>query len=382
MRTIKTEGLDILCWAMEAEEGALSQARNIAMLPFAHHHIALMPDTHQGFGMPIGGVMAAIGHIVPNAVGVDIGCGVLASRTSLKEISREDLKRVLGAVRKAIPMGFKHRDKPLEIEPPPQGARIVQQEHKSARRQVGTLGGGNHFIEVQKGDDGFIWFMVHSGSRNLGKKVCDHYNALAKETMNSGKGFIVPKAWDLAYLNADAEGGRGYIIEMEYCQRFAKLNREIMSQVIAEIFEDVTGANVLESHNVHHNYARREFHYGKDTWVHRKGATSAKAGEIGIIPGSQGTKSYIVKGRGNPLSFESCSHGAGRVMGRKQAQRTLSLEQEIERLEAKGILHGLRGVRDLDEAASAYKCIDIVMEEQKDLVDIHIELTPLGVIKG
>jgi len=382
MKTFKTDGLDILSWCIFPEDGALAQAKNIAKLPFAHKHIALMPDTHQGFGMPIGGVLAAEGTIIPNAVGVDIGCGVIATRTTLKDIERADLKLILGAIRKDIPLGFNHRKTPLEIEDVPKGAKIVAQEHKSARKQVGTLGGGNHFIEFQKGSDGYIWFMVHSGSRNLGKKVCDHYNALAKETMNSGKGFIVPKAWDLAYLNTDSKGGQDYIVEMEYCLRFAKLNREIMSNVIAEILEDVTGGKPAESFNVHHNYARREHHYGKDVWVHRKGATSAKAGEMGIIPGSQGTKSYMVKGKGNPLSFESCSHGAGRIMGRKQAEKTLNLEREIEKLDAQGILHAIRGVRDLDEAAGAYKDIDIVMEEQKDLVDIFVELTPLGVIKG
>ncbi|MCL2350160.1 MAG: RtcB family protein, partial [Defluviitaleaceae bacterium] len=338
----------------------------------------LMPDTHQGFGMPIGGILATIGHILPNAVGVDIGCGMLATRTSLTNIDKDDLKQVLGAVRKSIPLGFNHRKNPLEIEPPPSNAPIVGGQHKKARHQVGTLGGGNHFIEVQKGDDGHIWFMVHSGSRNLGKQVCDHYNKLAKE-QSANK---IPKAWDLAYLAADSPAGQQYITEMEYCLRFAKRNREVMSEVIAEILNDITGAAILESYNVHHNYANKEHHYGKDVWVHRKGATSAKSDEIGIIPGSQGTKSYIVKGKGNPLSFNSCSHGAGRVMGRKQAQRILNLEEEVRKLDEQGILHGIRGVHDLDEASGAYKNIDIVMTEQKDLVDIFVELSPLGVIKG
>ncbi|MCL2620369.1 MAG: RtcB family protein [Defluviitaleaceae bacterium] len=377
MKTFKTDGLDILSWCLEPEEGALEQARNIAALPFAHKHIALMPDTHQGFGMPIGGVLAADGAIVPNAVGVDIGCGVLACRTSLTDIEHDDLKEILGAVRHTIPTGFNHRKTPLDIEPPPDNAPIVAQEHKSARKQVGTLGGGNHFIEFQRGSDGFIWVMIHSGSRNLGKKVCDHYNAVAKAVTKD-----IPKAWDLAYLKADSDMGRQYITEMQYCYRFSLKNREVMLGDIAQIVKDMAGGEMGEVFNIHHNYASLEHHFGKDVWVHRKGATSAKDGEIGIIPGSQGTKSYIVKGLGNPLSFNSCSHGAGRVMGRKQAQRTLSVEEEKAKLDALGILHGIRGVKDLDEASSAYKNIDVVMAEQADLVKIHVELTPLGVIKG
>lgn len=377
MRIFKTDKLDILSWCQHPEETALQQAKNLALLPFAHKHIALMPDTHQGFGMPIGGVLATDGVIIPNAVGVDIGCGVLASRTSLKDVEHAQLKAILGEIRRLIPTGFNHRKTPMDIEPPPKNAPIVNNEHKSARKQVGTLGGGNHFIEFQKGSDGFVWIMIHSGSRNLGKKVCDHYNALAKSVTKD-----LPKSWDLAYLMADSDAGQKYITEMQYCYRFSLKNRQVMLDDIAKIVEDLTGGKIDETFNVHHNYANLEHHFGKQVWVHRKGATSAKEGEIGIIPGSQGTKSYIVKGLGNPLSFHSCSHGAGRIMGRKQAQRTLSLEEEKAKLDALGILHGIRGVKDLDEASSAYKNIDTVMAEQTDLVKIHIELTPLGVIKG
>ena len=382
MKIIKTDGLQILSWCNEPEEGALEQARNIARLPFAHRHIALMPDTHQGFGMPIGGVLAAIDTIVPNAVGVDIGCGMLACRISIHDITKDEIKQVMGLVRKAVPLGFNHRKTPVEIEDAPKDAPIVQQEHKSARHQAGTLGGGNHFIEIQRGSDGYIWFMVHTGSRDIGKKVCDHYNALAKE-LNARRRVDIPRAWDLAYLPTDTKEGQQYITEMEYCQRFSKTNREYIKAAIIEAFGEVMGNFTIdESYNVHHNYARREHHFGKDVWVHRKGATSAKAGEAGIIPGSQGTKSYIVTGLGNADSFESCSHGAGRVMGRKEAMRRLSLEDEIRRLDEAGVVHGMRNKNDLDEAASAYKDIDVVMEEQKDLVKIKVELTPLGVIKS
>ncbi|MCL2843102.1 MAG: RtcB family protein [Oscillospiraceae bacterium] len=385
MKLIETPGLHIKSWCDEPEAGAIEQAKNIAQLPFAHQHIALMPDTHQGYGMPIGGVLAAVDTIIPNAVGVDIGCGMLACKTTLQDIRQGEIRKIMGLVRESIPTGFHHRKTPLTIKAPPKNAPIVQAEHQSAQHQVGTLGGGNHFIEIQRGSDGHIWFMIHSGSRNLGKKVCDHYNALAKRLHARWPG-AVPAKWDLAFLPIDTEEGQQYIAEMEYCQQFAAENRRVMFDDILGAFEKVIpGAAVCDGEsaiNVHHNYARLEHHFGKDVWVHRKGATSAQEGEMGIIPGSQGTKSYIVTGLGNQDSFCSCSHGAGRKMGRKEAQRTLSLEAEIAHMDKQGIVHGIRNKRDLDEAAGAYKDIDVVMEEQKDLVEIAVELTPLGVIKA
>ena len=385
MKIIETPGLPIFSWCSEPEAGALEQARHIAQLPFAYHHVALMPDTHQGYGMPIGGVLALENTVIPNAVGVDIGCGMLACQTSLEDITQDEIKQIMGLARKSIPVGFNHRKTPLQLDPPPENAAISNAEYQSARHQLGTLGGGNHFIEIQRGSDGHIWFMIHSGSRNIGKKVCDHYNALAKRLNKQGQSGVPPK-WDLAALSMDTAEGRAYIAEMDYCQRFALRNREVMAEHICEAFTQVFGPGVAvperPTYNIHHNYASLEHHFGKDVWVHRKGATSARADEMGIIPGSQGTKSYIVRGLGNPDSFCSCSHGAGRIMGRKEAQRRLSLADEIRRMDERGIIHGIRGVRDLDEAAGAYKNIDLVMAEQADLVEIAVELTPLGVIKG
>ena len=385
MKIIETAGLPIKSWCGDPEEGAMEQARHIAALPFAYHHIALMPDTHQGYGMPIGGVLATLDTIIPNAVGVDIGCGMLACQTSLREISQEEVKRIMGLLRGRVPVGFKHRATPLEIPPPPVNAPIAKEEYESARCQVGTLGGGNHFIEIQRGSDGHIWFMVHSGSRNIGKKVCDHYNALAKK-LNAKQKSAVPANWDLAFFPTDTQEGRQYIAEMGYCQAFAAENRRVMADEILAVFAEARGLSTAElsirTVNVHHNYAQKEHHFGQDVWVHRKGATSARAGEAGIIPGSQGTKSYIVTGLGNAESFCSCSHGAGRRMGRKEAQRSLSLTEEKRRMDERGIVHGIRSAKDLDEAAGAYKDIDLVMEEQKDLVDIAVELHPLGVIKA
>lgn len=382
MRVFKEGGLPVKSWCNEPEQGAIEQAANLSRLPFAYHHIALMPDTHQGYGMPIGGVLAANSAIVPNAVGVDIGCGMLAAQTNLTSIQEGEIKRIMQIIRETVPVGFKHNETPSEIEAPPANAPIATQEYESARFQAGSLGGGNHFIEIQRGDNGFLWFMLHSGSRNLGKKVCDHYNKAAKQ-INEKWFSGVPKEWDLSFLPVDTEEGQAYIAEMEYCQRFALENRKIMQSRISDAFRAVMpDFSVLSVVNIHHNYARLENHFKKNVWVHRKGATSAKAAEIGIIPGSQGTKSYIVRGKGNPESFMSCSHGAGRRMGRKQAQRQLSLEDEIKAMDAKGIVHSIRELADLDEAPGAYKDIDVVMAEQTDLVDILVKLSPLAVIKG
>jgi tRNA-splicing ligase RtcB len=260
---------------------------------------------------------------------------------------------------------------------------VVKREYKSARKQVGTLGGGNHFIEVQKGSDGYIWLMVHSGSRNIGKQVADHYNNIARSINRSRGASAIPDSWQLPSLHLDSREGTTYLSEMEYCLSFARASRNAMMTVVQSIFLDhLPGARFREIIDVAHNYASRERHYDRDCIVHRKGATRAFADETGIIPGSQGASSYIVRGLGNPESFCSSSHGAGRVMGRKEAVRRLDLEKERGLLEKKGIVHSLHSNRDLDEAGSAYKDIDRVMELQKDLVEIKVKLEPLGVVKG
>ena len=379
-------------WLDEIEDGAMEQVKNLANLPFAFKHIAIMPDSHQGYGMPIGGVLATQNVIIPNAVGVDIGCGMCAVKTSLTEIDTEVLKKIMGEIRKAIPVGFnKHKVKQdLGFMPRHSGnlddRPIVKREYENAFYSVGTLGGGNHFIEIQKGNDGHIWIMIHSGSRNLGKQVADYYNKLAIE-LNKKWQSQIPEEWELAFLPEDSDEGQAYIKEMQYCVDFALANRKLMMERIVDIFQKQFTAQSpmfepLEFINIAHNYAKKETHFGKEVWVHRKGATLASEDTIGIIPGSQGTKSYIVKGKGNIHSFKSCSHGAGRKMGRKQAERTLNLEEEIKKLDDQGVLHGIRGISQLDEAPGAYKDIDTVMKNQEDLVEILVELTPLGVIKG
>jgi tRNA-splicing ligase RtcB len=373
-------------WTDEVEESAMNQIRNLSALPFAFHHIAIMPDVHMGYGMPIGGVLATEGVVIPNAVGVDIGCGMCAVETSLASITVDDIKSIMGEIRKAVPVGFSHQPKAQDESLMPHVSGfpeipIVGREYNSALKQIGTLGGGNHFIEIQKGSDGHIWIMIHSGSRNLGKQVADYYNKKAV-AVNTEWLSPVPKEWQLAFLPVENVIGMEYLAEMDYCVKFALANRKLMMDVICGIFYQQTGCDFKPAINIAHNYASIENHFGRNVMIHRKGATLAREGTIGIIPGSMGSKSYIVRGKGNPDSFNSCSHGAGRKMSRTQAQRELSLEDEIATLDKQGIIHGIRNAKDLDEATGAYKSIDEVMANQADLVDILVELTPLGVIKG
>jgi len=388
-RVVTTEKLPIKLWLDDIEAGAFEQARNLANLPFLFKHVAVMPDAHQGYGMPIGGVMAAEEVVIPNAVGVDIGCGMCAVKTSLAMLSTDKIKAVLSGIRKTVPLGFQHHKKKQDpsLMPTTEGRPlsdfpIIAEEYNNALTQLGTLGGGNHFIEIQKGNDGHIWLMIHSGSRNLGFKVANHYNRLAID-LNRRWGSKIPEKWQLAFLPVDNAVGQKYLREMHYCVDFAYANRKLMMQRVKDaLMAVVPGVTFDQIINIAHNYAALETHFHKNVMVHRKGATSAREGEIGIIPGSQGSPSYIVKGRGNTDSFQSCAHGAGRKMGRKQAQRQLNLAQEQQRLEDQGIIHAIRHVRDLDEAAGAYKNIDEVIENQIDLVEVIVELRPLAVIKG
>ena len=390
MKIISENKVPIFSWCNDPEDEAIEQASNLANLPFVFKHIALMPDTHAGAGMPIGGILATNGVIVPNAVGVDIGCGMLAKKTNLKvsEIPLEKLKEIMGLIRKEIPVGVGNIRKGNEIKIvedlmlPSSLNKIISSEYNNARASLGTLGSGNHFIEFQKDDEGYLWFMIHSGSRNLGHKVAVYYNDIANK-MNRKYYSSVSEDKNLAFLPLNSAESNDYYHAMQYCVEYALRNRQAMERIISLILINNFSSIIMEqSINIAHNYARIENHFGENVVVHRKGATSAKEGEIGIIPGSQGSKSYIVRGKGNPKSFMSCSHGAGRKMSRTKAKKELNLAEEIKRMDDLGIIHGMRNVSDLDEAASAYKDIDIVMDEQKDLVDIITELTPIAVIKG
>jgi tRNA-splicing ligase RtcB (3'-phosphate/5'-hydroxy nucleic acid ligase) len=372
-KVITSESKPIKLWLDDIEEGALDQAKNLANLPFIFKHVAIMPDSHQGYGMPIGGVLATKGVIIPNAVGVDIGCGMSAVRLDTDMI---ELPNFIELIKQLVPVGFSRHQKKQEwhgFNDAPD-IPIIQQELEAAHYQLGTLGGGNHFIEIQKGSDGYIWIMLHSGSRNFGLKIANEYHKKAKQMCEKWVSDI--PTLDLAFLPMDTAEGREYFEAMNYALRFARENRKLMMQNVLSLIP----YKGLDGVNIHHNYAAYENHFNTNVIVHRKGATKATEGLKGIIPGSQGTKSYIVEGLGNPDSFMSCSHGAGRKMGRKQAQRELSFEDEAKKME--GIIHSVKSVDDLDEAPGAYKDIDVVMDNQKDLVKISVELTPLAVIKG
>lgn len=392
MKIINTGKIPVKMWLENVEGAAMEQIKNLADLPFAFHHVAIMPDAHCGYGMPIGGVLATKGVVIPNAVGVDIGCGMSAVKTSIRadEIEKEELKKIMGLIRDVVPVGFNHHAQKQDEDLMPTGigadgsSLVFHLEYYRALYQLGTLGGGNHFIEFQKDNEGYVWVMIHSGSRNLGKRVADHYNRIAVELNERYFHFlVVPKEWQLAFLPVDAQEGIDYMIEMNYCVNFALANRDLMMTRIIEVMQDILPQfSVDPMFNIAHNYAAIEHHFGSDVMIHRKGATLAREGTIGIIPGSQGTKSYIVRGKGNADSFTSCSHGAGRVMGRKEAQRKLSLEEEIKKLDDQNIVHSVRSVEDLDEASGAYKSIDEVMHNQADLVDIVYELSPIAVIKA
>ena len=395
MRIIEEEGaIPIKMWLDYLEDGAEEQARHLARLPFAFHHIAIMPDSHQGFGMPIGGVLATKNYIVPNAVGGDIGCGMNAVKTDIKaaDITYDKVKEIIEKARKLIPVGQNSREKDYkEYEdrlpklPSFQEPLSVEKEIPTSIRQLGTLGGGNHFIEIQKGNYGFVWLMLHSGSRHLGQVINNSYNGKAVK-WGYDKFHEIPPKWDLAPLPAstntkDDSIGVRYVREMEYAVEYAFENRKLMMELLQDSVNKVfPKTEFSEMINIAHNFVAMESHFGEWVYVHRKGATRAYKGQLGIIPGSQGTFSYIVRGRGNPESFMSCSHGAGRKLSRNKAKEQLKLSEQQRLME--GIVHDINSQKALDEAPGAYKDIEQVMENQKDLVDIMVKLKPLGVLKG
>lgn len=390
MYEIELNNVPVKIWAKGVDPHAMKEIVNLSTLPFIFHHLAFMPDVHGGKGMPIGGVLATRGVVIPNAVGVDIGCGMCAVKTSLRveDITTEVLrKQILRGIRKQIPLGFDHHKTAQDEAFMPQEfdidkMTVVKRQYVSATKQVGTLGGGNHFLELQKDTEGQLWIMIHSGSRNLGAQVGMYYNEQAKALNRRWFSSVNPDI-DMAFLPMQSDEAHSYWDEMSYCVEFALCNRRLMMQRICQTIGDVYPDTQFEPMiNIAHNYACRENHFDVNVIVHRKGATRAVLGETGIIPGSQGTRSYIVEGLGNPDSFQSCSHGAGRLMSRTEAVRTLSLEDEVAKLEAQGIVHAIRGKKDLEEAAGAYKNIDDVMANQTDLVKIVTELAPVAVIKG
>jgi tRNA-splicing ligase RtcB len=385
-QTIETEALPIRVWAVgeiDLDDQVFVQARNLANLPIAREWICLMPDYHVGYGMPIGGVLATEGGVVPNAVGVDIGCGMIAARTAFMagDFSRDQLQAVREAVHARVPVGLKHHESrqplPEDLVADSRELPRVSAEIDRAAFQVGTLGSGNHFIELQRDEEGRLWIMLHSGSRNVGFRVCNHYHGEAKALMQA-LGVELPDM-DLAYLPADSPLHDEYLAEMAWCMRFAEANRIHMFGEVCDAIEEVIGARPGFDlrFDTHHNFARMERHSGKELLVHRKGAVRAEG--LVTIPGSMGTASYIGEGLLPAASFETCSHGAGRVMGRKEANRTISHEQAVAQMS-----HVVFGVRagDYDEMPVAYKDIDNVMQAQADLVRPVHRLLPLAVVKG
>lgn len=382
--------IPVKIWAKTVDPHAFKEISNLSTLPFVYHHLAFMPDVHGGKGMPIGGVLATKNVVIPNAVGVDIGCGMCAVKTNLRveDISSEVLRKgIMRGIRSRIPLGMDHHKGRQDEALMPQGFDVdslwvVSHQYVSATRQIGTLGGGNHFIELQRDSEGYMWIMIHSGSRNLGLQVGEYYNKIAKELNSRWYSNIDPEI-QMHFLPLKTKEFKDYWDEMNYCIQFAFCSRSLMMERIKEVIADcIPEAKFEPMINIAHNYAAWENHFGENVIVHRKGAVRAREGEVGIIPGSQGTKSYIVEGLGNPDAFMSSSHGAGRVMSRTEAVRTLSLQGEIEKLESRGIIHAIRCQKDLEEAASAYKDIDEVMANQADLVKITTSLEPIAVIKG
>jgi len=368
----------------------MQQIENLTTLPFLFHHLAIMPDVHAGKGMPIGGVLACKDAVVPNAVGVDIGCGMCAVKTNWKvgDIPSDILKNeIINGIRQRIPLGMSHHEEAQDAKYMPQGydidkMAVVKTRQHSALHEIGTLGGGNHFIELQKDEEDNLWIMIHSGSRNLGARVGAYYNNMA-EKLNAQWHSAVSPDINLAFLPRGTKEFGMYWEEMKYCVDFALCNRRLMMMRIEEVLADsLKGIEFEPMINIAHNYAACENHFGHDVFIHRKGATLARKGVTGIIPGSQGTASYIVEGLGNAESFCSCSHGAGRVLSRKAAIQSLSMAEEVARLEARGIVHAIHCQDDMQEASGAYKNIEEVIANEQDLVKIKTRLLPVAVIKG
>lgn len=389
----------------DLEETCREQAYHLAQLPFLHKWVNLMPDTHAGMGMPIGGVIAAEGVIIPNAVGVDIGCGMAYTETNIpmeaiKEIQTGNgtlIQAVIGDIMRNVPVGFAHHklgmpsytmDRALEeLNLYEEDAELLGQL-EAGYFQIGTLGGGNHFIELQEDDQGMLAVMIHSGSRHFGKSVCDYFHYKARQ-LNQKWYSQVPDEYRLAFLPVDSPEGRQYLRWMQLSMDFAKENREKMMLAVKAILEKYIGKyteldlKFSGDINCHHNYASLETHYGKEVWVHRKGAVRAENGELAVIPGAMGSYSYVVMGKGNQESFCSYSHGAGRKYSRKGAMEAFSCEDVILDLRKQGVVLGKKGKADVaEESRFAYKDIDQVMNAQTDLVTPVKRLKTVGVVKG
>jgi len=397
-------GVPIKAWVrgVPFDEGARRQLLNTARLPFVFRWVAAMPDVHFGLGATVGSVIPTLGAIIPAAVGVDIGCGMAAARTSLcaRDLP-DDLRGLRSAIEQAVPHGRSDRggrkDHGAWAAAPgrigeawqalaPGYARILEQHPKLDRntpplQQLGTLGSGNHFIEVCLDEADRVWLMLHSGSRGVGNRIGSYFIARAKDEMRR-LGVDLPDR-DLAYLKQGTRSFDDYVLAVGWAQTYAAQNRRLMLEGIIAAALSVPGLPpfVLESEvvNCHHNYVAQELHFGHQVFVTRKGAVRAGLGDLGIIPGSMGARSFIVRGKGNQESFESCSHGAGRVMSRTEAKRRFSLADHA------AATAGIECRKDagvIDETPAAYKPIDAVMQAQSDLVEIVHTLRQVVCVKG
>lgn len=403
MKTVIREdgGAPIKIWTNDVEDAALVQLKNLARLPFiAKNGVAAMPDVHAGYGSTVGSVIATNKAIIPAAVGVDIGCGMNAVRLSLKASDLpDDLKAIRHAIERDIPLGKGgvHKREDLIslngglIEKPSKRAYHAISEgvfagngwdkamHK-ASSQLGTLGSGNHFIEICLDENQDVWIMLHSGSRGIGNMIGSYFIEKAKGLME--KYFVTLPDADLAFLPENTEDFDDYVEAVQWAQDYAMENRRHMMSAVLNVMHRLIEKPfeiTQEAINCHHNYVERENHFGENLWVTRKGAIRARKGDLGIIPGSMGQRSYIVRGKGNPQSYCSCSHGAGRSMSRAQARRSFTVEDLRKQTE------GVECRKDseiLDEIPGAYKDIDVVMANQTDLVEVLHQLKQVLCVKG
>jgi tRNA-splicing ligase RtcB (3'-phosphate/5'-hydroxy nucleic acid ligase) len=378
----------LISWASVLEPDTLDQARRTASLPFVFPHVALMPDAHLGKGATVGSVIPTLGAIIPAAVGVDIGCGMIALQTQFvaTHFTARDMRALRVAIETAVPLSAGRYNAELTDTA---AARVAELERDAAndygavarnwRLQLGSLGSGNHFIEVTVDEASRVWLFLHSGSRGIGNKIAMHHIGVAARSCKASH--IALPDRDLAYLDEGTDEFAAYMRDLRWAQRFALLNREEMMDRLVGCVETWLGEPVLASErvNCHHNFTQRETHFGKDVWVSRKGAIEADAGRLGLIPGSMGTASYVVTGNGNALSLNSSPHGAGRAFSRTAARRKFTVEDL--RTAMKGIEY-----RDtaafIDEIPAAYKDIDRVMADSADLVEIRHTLRQIINVKG
>lgn len=391
MNVISTERIPIKIWSQldTVEDKAIRQLKNTAAMPFVFKHVAAMPDVHLGIGATVGSVIATKRAIMPAAVGVDIGCGMMAVKTGLDaRVVQDKISEIRHSIERSVPVGFDQHKNKSAVGVEFAGWQSIEKLNnydidlkQKARMQMGTLGGGNHFIEVCLDTEGSVWVMLHSGSRGIGNLVARRHIDNAKDLMK--KMFIELPDPDLAYFAQGLPGFDDYIWDLNWCQEYAFQNRrEMMKLVLKDLSHAVNNKEPIErliEVNCHHNYTEIENHYGENVFVTRKGAVRARESDFGIIPGSMGAKSFIVKGLGNAESFHSCSHGAGRRMSRTQATKQFTVADLVE--QTSGVeCRKDKGV--LDEIPSAYKDIDVVMENQKDLVTVVAQLKQIMCVKG